>query len=214
MVSLDLDGTLVHPAAVTVIGRALGMAAVFDSAHERWRRGEVSDRASFEEELGLLTGQEVAAIQAALAGAREAWSPGVAEAVAAWRAAGCRVIVCTDVPRVFAEVALEFGVQDLVCMDVEVVAGRMTGGYDDAAFDKAANLQRWLEANGFQADEVVHVGNGSNDIPVFGIVRAGVAVHAHSDAVREAATLDLGEPASFTDVVAPVLALLDLESGV
>ncbi|HET6405530.1 MAG TPA: HAD hydrolase family protein, partial [Candidatus Thermoplasmatota archaeon] len=62
-------------------------------------------------------------------------------------------------------------------------------------------LERLLRARRIDPRDVVHVGNGSNDVPVFRHVGAGIAVNPMNDGVRSAARAsveplrDLGEVA-------------------
>lgn len=133
--------------------------------------------------------------------ASDRWTPGIADAIERFHDAGMRVAVTTDQPDYLVQITRElFGVDDLVCTPAEVAHGRVTGRYD-LQHDKWANLSRLLRARRIEPREVVHVGNGSNDVPVFRSVGGSVAVNPMNDGVRSAARAcvekleDLGEVA-------------------
>ena len=204
LVSLDLDGTLIHPAIFNVVADGLGFGEPLQRSYELYVKGEMSLEDAFHHDYRHFVGREVAAMHEVLRASR-AWTPGIAEAVARLRAAGLKVVVTTDQPRFLAETTRWFGVEDVVCSEAEVRHGRVTGVVQPS-FEKWPNLERHLKAWRIDPAEVAHVGNGTNDIPVFERVGFSVGVNALSPRVYEAARASVPEVRDFGEVADVLLA--------
>lgn len=199
LVTLDLDGTLLpDDTAFAAVLRAAGRADDVAASDARYFSGELSLEDCFWEQWAWVQELSLADMHRALRDA--AWLPDIAAAVRAWKADGARVVLLTDQPSILCDFLGRWGLIDAVCSPVTVVEGRASSV--DARFDKWANLSGRLAAWGIAPEDVVHVGNGSNDVPVWQHVR-GVAVFAPPDVAAHAA-LDLGRPASLLDVYAAV----------
>ena len=186
LVSLDLDGTLIHPAIFNVVADAMGFGEPLQRSYEAYVKGEMSLEEAFHHDYRHFVGRSVSGMRAVL---RETprWTAGVAEAVARWQEAGAKVVVTTDQPRFLADATRElFGVDHLVCTEAEVRHDRVTGEVHPE-FAKWPNLERHLKAWRVDPRHVVHVGNGTNDIPVFERVGGAVGVNALSPSVYAAA---------------------------
>ncbi|HEX2021223.1 MAG TPA: HAD-IB family phosphatase [Candidatus Thermoplasmatota archaeon] len=175
VVSFDLDGTLIHPAIFNAVADGLGFGEPLQWSYEEYVAGRMSLEDAFRHDYRHFVGRRVEDMHRALR-ATDAWTPGIAPAVERLRRAGLRVIVTTDQPRFLAETTRWFGVEEVVCTDAEVRDGVVTGDVRPA-FDKWANLARWLDGAGVEARDVAHVGNGTNDLPVFARVGVSLAVN-------------------------------------
>lgn len=199
LVSLDLDGTLIHPAIFNAVADALGFGEPLQWSYQEYVAGRMSLEDAFHHDYKHFVGRDVSEMGRALATSK-AWTPGIPDAVARLHEAGLRVIVTTDQPRFLAEATLAFGIDELVCSEAEVRHGRVTGVVRPE-FAKWPNLERYLRARGIAPADAVHVGNGTNDIPVFERVGRSIAVNALHPSVNAAATAsiervrDLGEVA-------------------
>jgi len=203
LVSLDLDGTLIHPAIFNAVADALGFGEPLQMSYREYVAGRMSLEDAFYHDYKHFVGRSVEEMQAALRGSA-AWTPGIASAVERLRAAGLRVVVTTDQPRFLAETTKVFGVHDLVCSEAEVRHGRVTGVVHPE-FAKWPNLERYLRATKIAPQDVVHVGNGTNDIPVFERVGVSVAVNALHPSVEKAATAFIPKLRDLNDVADIVL---------
>ncbi|MHB8634025.1 MAG: HAD family hydrolase [Thermoplasmatota archaeon] len=181
VVSLDLDGTLVHPAAFNAAAAGLGFGPALDATWEDYRDGRIHLEEAFRRDVAHFDGLAVADVQEALRRS-PAWTPGIARGIRDLHEGGAKVIVTTDQPAWLAEVTLEFGVDDLVCSPAPVRGGRIVADFVPR-FAKWPNLEGWLSRNGMPPSEVAHVGNGRNDIPIFQHVGRGVAVFTQDPAV-------------------------------
>lgn len=205
LVSLDLDGTLIHPAIFNVVADAMGFGEPLQWSYEEYVAGRMSLEDAFFHDYKHFVGREVAAMHAALRQSR-AWTPGIPEAVARMKEAGLKVVVTTDQPRFLAETTKWWGVDDVVCTEAEVRHGRVTGEVRPT-FEKWPNLERHLKAWRIDPRHVAHVGNGTNDIPVFEKVGHSVGVRALSPRVYDAAKTsipDMGDLGEVADVLVPL----------
>lgn len=196
LVTLDLDGTLLPgDTAFAVVLRHNGMAEEVAASDARYFAGEATLEDVFWEQWDMVRRLSLADCHRALR--RAAWLPGIAEGVHRLQQDGLRVCVLTDQPSTLTDFLGRWGLVDAICSPVTVREGRPTA--IDARFDKLANLRQRLAQWGLSEQEVCHVGNGANDIPVWQAVGLGVAAFAPPD-VAERAGLDLGQPASLVDV--------------
>ena len=203
--SFDLDGTLIHPAVFNAVAEPLGFGDRLEETTRAYFEGRMTADETFHADYKHFVGRRVGEMRAALRESK-AWTPGIRGAVEKLHAAGLRVVVTTDQPDFLAEATRElFGVDALACTPADVRNGRVAGTYDYRG-DKWGNLSRLLRAWRVDPREVSHVGNGSNDVPVFRAVGFSAAVFAMNDEVRRGATLDLGAPGDLREVADAVLA--------
>ncbi|MFA5861606.1 MAG: HAD-IB family phosphatase [Candidatus Thermoplasmatota archaeon] len=204
LVSLDLDGTLIHPAIFNAVAEPLGFADKLVETTRAYFAGEMTAEETFHADYKHFVGRRVDEMLDALRASAH-WTPGIADAVQRLHDAGVRVVVTTDQPDFLVNITREiFGVDDLVCTSAEVKHGRVAGGYQ-LQHDKWANLERLLKARRIVPSTVAHVGNGTNDVPVFQRVGDSIAVWPMNDAVRRSARRCIEEPASLMEVVATLL---------
>lgn len=203
VLSLDLDGTLIHPAAFNAAARQLGFGDRLEATLVAYQQGRIGLEAAFEADVAHFDGLSGQAVQDALARS-PSWTPGITEAVAEAHRRGWRVIVTTDQPEWAAAAALRFGVDALVASPAPTTNGRISADFVPR-FAKWPNLEAWLARNQVPAAAVAHVGNGSNDIPVFQKVGRSVAVFTTDLAVVAAASHHRPAPTSLLDAIEPLL---------
>lgn len=196
LITLDLDGTLLpHDTVFAAVLRENGRADDVAESDRRYFAGELSLEDCFWEQWEWMQQLSLADMHRALR--KAAWLPDIAAAVREWKGQGARVCMLTDQPSVLCDYLGRWGLTDPICSPVTVKEGRCVD--IEARFDKWANLEARLDAWHIDPAAVVHVGNGSNDVPVWQRVGKGVAVFAESE-VAAAAHVNLGEPASLLDV--------------
>lgn len=204
VVSLDLDGTLVHPAIFNVVADALGFGEPLQKSYAAYVAGTMSLEEAFWHDWKHFVGRPVQPMRDVLK-ATPHWTPGIRDAIDALHAEGLRVIVTTDQPRFLAEATRDLGVDWVVCSEAPAVDGRVPEAVD-ARFAKWPNLERWLEREGVDPADVAHVGNGTNDIPVFQRVGYSVAVNPSAPAVSNAADATVDPLRDLRDVADLLLA--------
>lgn len=201
LVTVDLDGTLLpEETAFAAVLRQNGFEHEVVGSDLRFFAGRQSLQETFEEQWQCVQTLDLAAMHRALRKAH--WLDGIAEGVARLKDAGLRVALLTDQPCVLADYAARWGVDPAICSPCQTSEGRVVDL--EVRFDKLANLDRRLAEWGLGRDRVCHVGNGTNDVPVFRAVGGSIAVFAEPD-VAAAADLDLGRPESFDEVAATLL---------
>lgn len=206
LVTLDLDGTLLpDTTAFEVVLAANGMADAVAESDRRFFAGQQTLEETFWEQWEWVRHLRLADIHRALR--RGPWLPGILDGVHALKEAGLRVHVLTDQPSTVTDFLGRWNLDDAICSPVTVKEGEQVA--IDARFDKWANLVDRIGTWAIPAGRVCHVGNGSNDVPVWRHVGAGVAVFAEPD-VAAGAELDLGRP---TDLIHVAEAVLDLHRG-
>ncbi len=198
LVTLDLDGTLIPDDTVfAAVLRDNGHAEFVAESDRQYFAGELSLEDCFWQQWEKVAQLSLADCHRALR--KAAWLPGIGPAVRAMKEAGHEVCLLTDQPSILTDYLGRWGLIDAICSPVTIKDGHAVD--IDARFDKADNLQRALAARGLDPANVCHVGNGSNDVPVWNLVGRSIAVYAEPD-VAQHAQQDLGRPASLLDVAA------------
>ena len=202
LVTLDLDGTLIpHDTVFAAVLRDQGRGADVAASDARYGSGAITLEECFWQQWAWVQPLTLADIHRGLR--KATWLPGIAEGVRRLKDAGCRVVLLTDQPSTFTDFLGRWGLTDAICSPVTVKDGRQVA--IDASFDKLANLRRRLKEWGIAEARVCHVGNGVNDIPVFGAVGGSVAVFGNPQ-VKAAARRHVPDPRSLGDLVDAVLA--------
>lgn len=203
LVSLDLDGTLIDPAIFNAVADAMGFGEPLAASYADYVAGRLSLEDAFHQDYKHFVGRKASEMQALLQ-TSHAWFPGIAEAVERMHMAGLKVVVTTDQPRFLADTTKRFGIDDVICTEAEVKNDRVTGVVQPE-FAKWPNLERYLRAKKIDPQEVAHVGNGTNDIPVFEKVGFPVSVNALHPSVVAAAKANIDRVADFNEVADVIL---------
>lgn len=203
LVTLDLDGSLIpHDTVFAAILRDNGHAAFAQETDRAYVGGRLSLEDCFHMQWAKVQPLTLADLHRSLR--KATWLAGIGDGVARLKAAGLRVCLLTDQPSTCTDFLGRWGLTDAICSPVTVKDGKQVA--IDARFDKLANLRRHLAAWKMPEARVCHVGNGSNDIPVFKAVGGSVALFEDPD-VRKAAKAWIAEPTSLGEVVDSVLRL-------
>jgi phosphoserine phosphatase len=202
LITLDLDGTLLpNDTVFATVLRANGAAEFVADSDERYFSGAISLEECFWEQWGRISQLTLADCHRALR--RAAWLPDISSGVHRLRAAGHTVRMLTDQPDILVDFLGRWSLIDSICSPVTVKEGAILG--IAAHFDKLQNLQSHLGATNLS--DVLHVGNGSNDIPIWKAAGQGLAVFAPRQ-VSEHATTSIEAPSSMNDIVDAALAML------
>lgn len=196
LVTLDLDGTLLpDDTAFAAVLRENGKAPEVAESDRRYFAGELSLEDCFWQQWDWVRQLSLADMHRALR--KASWLPDIHAAVKQWKSQGLRVCMLTDQPSVLCDYLGRWGLTDAMCSPVTVRDGQCVD--IDARFDKWANLKQRLEAWNIDPSDVMHVGNGSNDVLVWKHVGRAVATFAEPEVARHA-DVDLGRPSSLLQV--------------
>lgn len=189
LVTFDLDGTLLSSTVFQVVGRALGYEDHIRFVDELYERGLVTLRTAFYAEYPLFLGTPVARVHEALE--EGDWVADIAWTVDELADRGIDSWVVTDQPDWATSYLRRFGIEDGVWTRTTRWAGNTIGAPVAIAFEKRPHLLEHLEAASIEPADVVHVGNGSNDVPVFEAVGGGIAFNPSGPDVAEAADVTI-----------------------
>jgi HAD superfamily hydrolase (TIGR01490 family) len=200
---LDIDGTILGINSGVAWARhlrstgRLGFLGILRTA--RWlveyRLGRLDYEAMAERELSDWIGADADALAAEVAGwyrreVRGAVRPAARHAIERHRARGDVVALLTSGTRWLAEpLAADLGLADVICTEVEVAAGRLTGRIVAPACygpGKVARARTFLEARHAVAAEAWCYADSRTDIPVLSFVGHPVAVTPDAGLLREA----------------------------
>jgi phosphoserine phosphatase len=202
--TLDLDGTLIRGTVFQALADGLGKGEEARRLDARLAAGELTLEENFWAELALFEGVPLAQAQD-IVRRRGPWLANRERAAEELGALGLRAGVLTDQPRFLAELAGPF--DPLLCSEGGVEQGRITRSVE-ARFDKLANLRGWCREQAMELQDVIHCGNGANDIPVFERVGLGIAVNAEDAEVARRADIAVSgvtDLRQLSEVVAQVL---------
>lgn len=200
LVTLDLDGTLLASTVFQIVGGALGHADRIAFVDELYDSGLISIRAAFYAEYPLFLGVPVKSAHRALS--EGDWMQDIASTVRTLREEhDVEVWVLTDQPDWAVSFLQPYGIEDAICTrTTRWGSGERIGAAVDIAFDKSARLEERLAQEAIEPEDVVHVGNGTNDVPVFELVGGSVAFNPSAKAVVQAADAHVE-----TDTLAAIL---------
>jgi phosphoserine phosphatase len=202
--TVDLDGTLIRTTVFRALADGLGLGERVTELDARYEAGAMSLEDNFWAELALFEGVDVAEAQRHVRAGP--WLPGIAEAVGELEQRALRVGLLTDQPCFLAELAGPFDPR--LCSAGGVEQGRITRRVQ-ARFDKLANLRAWCKEQRLELLDCIHVGNGSNDIPVFERVGLAVAVNPTSADVARRADVVLEDVSDLRQVSRAVAQAMD-----
>jgi len=186
LVTFDLDGTLLEGTVFQALSRGAGVYEKVAALDADYEAGRLTLEECFSAEYPLFVGLAREDVERYLA--KAPWRRGIDTAVELLAEAGLESAVLTDQPSFCCEHLRRFGLQKAVCSPAPWNGGAVPARVD-ARFDKLANLRAHLRETGLREDQVIHVGNGPNDLPVFRAVGLAVAVNPLSREVAQSADL-------------------------
>ncbi|TMI11888.1 HAD family hydrolase [Candidatus Bathyarchaeota archaeon] len=186
MVSFDVDGTIFRKAALTQASRSLGIGEKWDSLEEMFLHQRINKRELLISQYKLLQGMRLTDILQAVSEVEVIRN--VRETVEKLQGHGIRVILLTDNPDFLCAYLIErFGFEGYVGSKVGIKDGTVTGEIEPLP-DKRLGLRKYCTWTGIPPSRCAHVGDWTNDVPVFRIVRYSVALNAQTEKVKGSAS--------------------------
>ena len=190
LVAMDMDSTLVTIESIDEMGDMLGIKAQIAAITARAMRGEIDYPESLRQRVALLAGLEEQALEH-ICEARMHLSPGAETLVLRCRNLGIRTLLVSGGFNFFtAWLQARLGIDDTLSNVLEIrdgkLTGRVLGGIVDGAA-KARKLREEIAQLGIDAQQVLAIGDGANDLPMMSIAGVSVAYRA-KPLVRERAT--------------------------
>lgn len=186
LIAFDMDSTLVSSECVDEIADVVGKKAEVAAITEAAMQGLISDyKESLRQRVQLLKGVSLAQLEQVFT-ERVQLNPGARELVNACKAAGLKTILVSGgftffTDRIKADLRLDFSRSNLLEVKDGVLTGRMTdqswGDICDGE-EKRKTVLDLASLLGISPEQVIAVGDGSNDIPMMQAVGLSVAFHA------------------------------------
>jgi phosphoserine phosphatase len=210
VVAVDLDGTLIRGTTTCLhLGEWIGHRAVIEDLERRFSDGEIASADIADVDAPYYEGRSIAAVAEAMT--RAPCIDDIREGVELLAARGIDALLCTVTWTFAAQcVADRFGFSAVsgTVMHVDgdgILAGRVARYFEPA--DKVAFLRDHCEARGLGMAQVVAIGDGRSDLPMFAAAGFSVGLNP-SPAARAAASASV-DSQSFLDALRAVPGLLE-----
>ena len=180
LVCFDMDSTLIQAEVIDELAKRAGVGERVSQITEAAMRGEIDFKESFRQRLSLLNGldenvmQQIAEELPLTEGAERLFST--------LRKYGFKTAILSGGFTYFGNyLQKKLGIDYVYANQLEIVNGKLTGNYigDVVGGAKKAELLRAIaEKENIHLEQVVAVGDGSNDLPMINIAGLGIAFHA------------------------------------
>lgn len=186
LIAFDMDSTLITIECIDEIADVTGKKAEVAAITEAAMRGEITDyKDSLRQRMALLQGVPMASIERVLQ-ERLTLTPGAKTLVDTAHAAGLKVLLVSGGFTFFADhVKSLLGIDFVRANQFEVKDGQLTGGLIDQSWgdicdgeEKRSTVLGLASLMGIAPEQVIAVGDGSNDLPMMRAVGLSVAFHA------------------------------------
>ena len=184
----DVDSTLTRTEAIDLLAQCAGRADEVADVTARAMAGEMDFTESLRARVGCLAGLPVGAVEEARSAI--VVTPGAKELIAAAHEAGATVgLVSGGFTSMVEPLAAELGADHAVANELEVADGHLTGRLTGEIVDRAAKaswLRRWAAQATVEAERVIAIGDGANDLDMFDAAGLAIAFCAKPVAVEAA----------------------------
>jgi len=195
LVVMDVDSTLVQGEVIEMLAERAGCLEEVRAVTEAAMRGDLDFEESLRRRVRLLAGLDAAALDAVYDDLRLA--PGARTLVRTLSRLGYRfAIVSGGFSHVTDRIAADLGIHYAAANELEIDAGRLTGGLVGPVVDRAGKadaLRRFASEVGVPLGATVAVGDGANDLDMLAAAGLGIAFNA-KPVVQEAADTAVNVP--------------------
>src|SRR3989449_7444343 len=186
MVSFDVDANNFRQPALTQAARSPRIGHKWDSLEEMHLHRRITKRELLESQYKLLQGMKLADILQEVS--KVDVIKNIRETVEKLQGHRIRVVLLTDNPDFLCAYLIErFGFEGYVGSKVGVKDGIVTGEIEPLP-NKRLGLRKYCAWTGIPPSRFAHVGDWTNDVPVFRIVRYSVALNAQTERVKASAS--------------------------
>ncbi|WP_419918684.1 phosphoserine phosphatase SerB [Candidatus Poriferisocius sp.] len=192
---LDVDSTLIQDEMINLLAAEAGCEEICQQLTEQAMQGEIDFETSLRERVHHLAGLDEAALDRAWD--RITLTPGARTFVTALQRLGFAIaIVSGGFTRFCDRLKQDFDLDYAYANTLEIINGKLTGKLVGPIVDrgrKAEILHEVAAAEGVTAEQVVAVGDGSNDIDMLTAAGLGIAFNAKPK-VRQAVETSVSVP--------------------
>lgn len=190
VVAMDMDSTLITIECIDEIADLYEIKPEVAAITASAMRGEIEFAESLRRRVRLLAGLPVAALERVY-DERLLLSPGALRMLAGFRAVGAKTLLVSGGFTFFTErLKARLGLDHAVANTLQVSNGIITGELGDSIVDaktKADTVAEWKAQYAGSDGLTVTLGDGANDLPMFGWADVAIAYRA-KPIVRAAAT--------------------------
>lgn len=177
LVVFDMDSTLIRNECIDLIAKKAGVEPQVAEITERAMRGELDFTASLKERVGLLKGVPDTIYEELKT--QIVFTPGAHELCTNLKRQGIKTAVLSGgfIPLaewVKSELGLDYAAANLLESQDHALTGRTLGDIVDGK-KKAELLKEIAKENQIPLEDVLAVGDGSNDLPMMGVAGFGIA---------------------------------------
>jgi len=181
MLLADMDSTMIQQECIDELADEAGVGDAVKDITTRAMNGELDFSAALTERVGLLAGLDIGVIDQILKD-RITFMPGSTTLLATMKANGAYAALVSGGFTAFTtHVAAELGFDEHRANRLLHADGVLTGNVGYPILGRAAKVGALKDITarlGLTGDDVIAVGDGSNDLGMLGRVGAGVALHA------------------------------------
>lgn len=180
LVCFDMDSTLIQAEVIDELARKAGVYEEVSSITEAAMRGELDFQESFKKRISLLKGLDVSVMQQI---AEELpLTEGAERLFRTLKKFGYKTAILSGGFNYFGNfLKSKLGVDYVFANELEVESGKLTGRHVGEIVDgakKAEMLKLLAFKEDLHLEQVIAVGDGSNDLPMIQLAGLGIAFHA------------------------------------
>ena len=180
LVCFDMDSTLIQTEVIDELAKHAGVGDEVSKITESAMRGEIEFKESFRQRLGLLNGLDENVMKSIAENLP--LTEGAERLFSTLRKYGFKTAILSGGFTYFGQfLQKKLGIDYVYANELEIKNGKLTGNYLGDVVDgakKAELLQKIALQENIHLEQVVAVGDGSNDLPMINKAGLGIAFHA------------------------------------
>lgn len=188
LVCFDMDSTLIENEVIDLLADAAGVRSQVAQVTEKAMNGEIDFEQSFRQRLSTLAGLDASALDA-VAGKIDI-TEGAERLILNLHRLGLKTAIISGGFSFFAErLARKLGIDFVHANQLEIVDGQLSGRHVGSIIDadrKVSILREIAAQQSIDAQQVIAVGDGANDVPMLSAAGLGIAFRAKQVVRRQA----------------------------
>lgn len=180
LVCFDMDSTLIQTEVIDEIAEIAGKGGQVKAITESAMKGEIDFKESFTQRMSLLKGVEEK--QLLEIAKNLPLTNGAGRLFRILKKYGYKTAILSGGFTYFGKYLQNLlGIDYVYANQLDIIDGKLTGNYLGEIIDgaqKASLLKKLAEKENIHLEQVIAVGDGSNDLPMLNVAGLGIAFHA------------------------------------